>query len=76
MARNPKDEWLETARRHVREGAARVSRQEAITARLDHLGCVELAKQASHVLSTLKTSLRLAREDLLHRETPPMRRTR
>ena len=69
MTGNPKDPRLETARRHVREGAARVTRQQALTARLDRLGCVELAKQAADVLSTLKTSLRLAREDLLERET-------
>jgi len=69
MAGNPKDGRLETARRHVREGAVRVTRQEALTARLDRLGCVELAKQAAYVLSTLETSLRLAREDLLELET-------
>ena len=67
MAGNPKDERLETARRHVREGAYRVAHQELVVARLDCLGYVELAKQADCILATLKTSLRLAREDLLER---------
>ena len=57
------DDLLNTARRHVREGADRVARQEALVARLDRIGAVELAKQAADILMTLKTSLRLARED-------------
>lgn len=64
MAAIRKDKALEAARRHVREGADRVVRQEAIVARLDRVGCVELARQAHGILATLKTSLRLAREDL------------
>lgn len=67
MGEKPKDELLETARRHVREGAARVASQEALVMRLDRLGHVELAQQADWILSTLKASVRLAREDLLER---------
>jgi hypothetical protein len=60
-----KDQELATARRHVREGADRVARQEALVLRLNRLGHVELAQQAHRILSTLKASLTLAREDLL-----------
>jgi hypothetical protein len=49
-----KDQELETARRHVREGADRVARQEALVLRLNRLGHVELAQQAHRILSTLK----------------------
>jgi hypothetical protein len=63
MTTIPKDDLLDNARRHVREGADRVARQEAIVVRLERIGAVALAEQAAEILSTLNTSLRLARED-------------
>ena len=67
-ARSGEDARLEVARRHVFDGGDRVARQQALVARLDGMGHVELAEQANRILATLKTSLRLAREDLLERE--------
>ena len=67
LAGEPKDQQLERARRHVREGSDRVARQEALVMRLNRVGLIELAQQADRILSTLKASLRLAREDLLER---------
>jgi IS4 transposase len=65
MTTTPKDDDpLDNALRHVREGANRVARQEAIVVRLGRIGAVALARQAADILTTLNTSLRLAREDL------------
>ena len=75
MAGSAEDEGLQIARRHVLRGADLVARQEALVLRLDGMGRVELAKQADCILATLKTSLRLAREDLLYHETALGRRT-
>ena len=53
------------ARRHVAEGEARIERQEALVARLsDDSKYLSLAGQAREILSTLKQTLRLAREHL------------
>jgi len=70
MTTIPKDDLLHNARHHVREGADRAARQEVevIVVRLDRIGAVELAKQ--DILTTLKTSLRLAREDPARLNSP------
>jgi hypothetical protein len=60
-----KDDLLDNTRRHVRDGADRVARQEAIVVRLEHFGAVALATQAAEILTTLNTSLRLARPTTL-----------
>jgi len=52
------------ARRHVAEGEEHVACQEILIAKLDHDGHSKLAVQARALLATLRTSLRLVREDL------------
>jgi hypothetical protein len=57
-----RDTQLEIARRHVREGAERVARQEELVAWLDQRG--NYASQtalARKILTTLRTSLDLMR---------------
>jgi len=63
-----RDERLAIAWRHVLKGSQIVARQQALAAKLDRAGNDKLAGQANALLSTLKTSLRLARENLLKRE--------
>ncbi len=56
---------MELARRHVREGAERVARQEELVARLDQDG--NIASQtalARELLTALRTSLDLMRDRL------------
>jgi hypothetical protein len=56
---------LSQARRHVAEAEARIERQEALVARLsDSSKTPQLASQAREILSTLKQTLRLARDHL------------
>jgi|SRR6516162_1508503 len=53
------------ARRHVAEAEARIGRQEALIARLsDSNKHVALANEAREILTTLKQTLRLARDHL------------
>jgi len=53
------------ARRHVAEAEARIERQEALVAMLsDSSKHLSLAGQAKEILSTLKQTLRLARDHL------------
>jgi hypothetical protein len=53
------------ARRHVAEAEARIERQEALVAKLSNSSkYLSLAGQAREILSTLKQTLRLARDHL------------
>ena len=55
---------LETARRHVREGAERVTRQEAIVAGLERDNHPDAATFAREVLKTMRSSLDLMKRHL------------
>jgi hypothetical protein len=55
---------LSMALRHVAEGEKRVARQAMLIAGLDRDGHAELAVTARALLTTLETSLQLARDDL------------
>lgn len=60
-----KEDPVSQARRHVAEAEARIERQEALVARLsDDSKYLSLAGQAREILSTLKQTLRLARDHL------------
>jgi hypothetical protein len=62
------EDLLSMARRHVAEGEVHVARQEDLIRKLDRDGHAELAVEARALLTTLQTSLRLVREDLLRIE--------
>jgi hypothetical protein len=59
------EDAISQARRHVAEAEARIERQEALVARLtDGSKYSQLAGQAREILSTLRQTLRLARDHL------------
>jgi len=55
---------LETARRHVREGGERVTRQEAMVAELERDNHPDAATLAREVLKTMRSSLDLMKRHL------------
>ena len=61
-----REELLETARRHVREGAERVARQEELVAWLDQEGTTYASQTAlaREILMALHASLELMRDHL------------
>jgi hypothetical protein len=59
-----REDLLAMARRHVEQGEGHVARQKALIAELDRDGHARLAVEARALLTTLETSLRLARGDL------------
>jgi hypothetical protein len=59
-----REDLLAMARRHVEQGKGHVARQKALIAELDRDGHAGLAVVARALLTTLETSLRLARGDL------------
>lgn len=61
---NDREDLLAMARRHVEQGEGHVARQKALIAELDRDGHARLAVEARALLTTLETSLRLARGDL------------
>jgi len=70
MAYHLTEEPADMARRHVRRAERLVAGQEALIARLQRDGYVELAEEATSVLDNLATSLILARRDLAELERP------
>ena len=66
---NHRDESpLAMAARHVMEGEERVARQQAIVERMLKAGYQREAPEATKLLETMKTTLRLAREHLRREE--------
>jgi len=66
---NHRDESpLAMAARHVMEGEERVARQQAIVERMLKAGYQREAAEATKLLETMKTTLRLAREHLRREE--------
>ena len=59
-----REDLLAMARRHVEQGEGHVARQKALIAELDRDGHAGLAVEARALLTTLETSLRLARGGL------------
>jgi ribosomal 50S subunit-associated protein YjgA (DUF615 family) len=60
----PLDEELETAKRHVTEGAAHIARQRQLIAELRRDGHDTLARDGETLLETLQASQRLHEEHL------------
>jgi hypothetical protein len=62
---------IEMERRHIREGEARVARQEEVVARLDSMGAGQAAITACEILARFRNFLTAAREHLgyLERES-------
>jgi hypothetical protein len=56
---------LEMARRHVREGAVRIARQEEIASKLDRDNHPQAAALARVILATMRSSLDLSEHHLL-----------
>jgi hypothetical protein len=59
------EDSLAMTRRHVLEAEGHIAGQEALVAKLDRAGHVALVAEAREILTTLRTSLALAREHLL-----------
>ena len=55
---------LEMERRHIREGAERIIRQEAIIAKLGDGNCSDTAILAKEILTIMRSSLDLAKRRL------------
>jgi hypothetical protein len=61
---DPKEQELEMARRHVREGERRVARQTEMVAELEHYCRNPAAVLARELLAILRKTLNLAKQDL------------
>ena len=65
------EDALVQAKRHVREGEARITRQVALIEELDRTGHEHAADTARELLETFRNVLQTWRGHLAHRAPPP-----
>ena len=76
MTDHPREDMIEMERRHIREGEARIVRQETIAKHLGSHGRSDLATQARDLLTVYREIVAFAKERLTELEqrrnrTPP-----